>query len=159
MRACALALHVRHLPENDTMPGIATRGQKYNPCCRYRTGKLCKSWPAAMRDCVLKHWSGFHGISGRGSMGAAAPWGQGSVVCDVVIHFTYVQILLWEMLCCRHVKLITELVHNALLRCCMWLRRPKALPQVHSLVHTLVQCARHFSNNRSKSSYTKRDTQ
>ena len=84
---------------------------------------------------------------------------QGNVVCDVVIHFTYVQILLCEMLCCRHVKLSKELVHNALLRCCMWLHRPRALPQVHSLVHTLVQCARRYSKNSSKSNYTSRDTQ
>ena len=158
MRAFALALHVRHLPENATMPGLATRGQKDNPCCRYRTGKLCKSWPAAMRGLCAKTL-GSIGISGRGSMGAAAPWGQGSVVCDVVTHFTYVHILLCEMLCCRHVKLSKELVHNALLRCRMWLHRPRALPQVHSLVHTLVQCARRFSKNSSKSSYTNWDTQ
>ena len=95
---------------------------------------------------------------------AGARWalqhqGQGSVVCDVVIHFTYVQILRCKMLCCRHVKLSKELVHYALLRCHMWLHRPRALPQVHSLVHTLVQRATRYSKNSSKSSYTNRDTQ
>ena len=71
--------------------------------------------------------------------------GEGSIVCNAVIHLTYVQILLCKMFCCRHVELSKELVRNALLKCRMWLHRPRALPQIQSLVHTLVQSARRYS--------------
>ena len=98
-------------------------------------------------------WNIWQGLNGR-----CSTRGQGSVLCDAVIHFTYVQILLCKMLRRRHVKLSKELVHYALLRCRILLRRPRALPQVHSLVHTLVQCARRYSDNSSKSSYANRRT-
>ena len=69
--------------------------------------------------------------------------GEGSILCNAVIHLTYVQILLCKMFCCRHVELSKELVRNALLRCLVWLR--SHFPQIQSLVHTLVQSARRYS--------------
>ena len=139
MRAFALALPVSHLPENATMPGIATRGQKDNPCCRYRTGKLCKSLPVAMRDCVLKHWSGFHGISGRGSLGTAAPGARPH-----------------RVRCCHPLHLCPNLaLQDALLQTCKAQQRigpqcavevpqvaaqTECAPQFHGMAHAILQC-------------------
>jgi len=62
------------------------------------------------------------GLMGRWTTGR-----KGSIVGDVIIHLAYVQVLLCKMLSRRHVKLSKELVHNALLRCLMWLHGPRAL--------------------------------
>ena len=52
---------------------------------------------------------------------------KGSIVGYGIIHLAYVQVLLCKMLSRRQVKLSKELVHNALLRCLVWLHGPRAL--------------------------------
>ena len=60
-----------------------------------------------------------------GLMGHWTTGRKGNIAGYVIIHRAYGELLLCKMLSCRHAKLNKELVHNALLRCLLWLHGPR----------------------------------